>query len=153
MPSLRALSLAVLIVGVSGLSACGSRATGEGELRPRGGEATNIVTAADIEMHPNQPLEQLLVARVSGLRLSRTPDGESAIQIRGATTTGLEPNWPLYVVDGMPIDAGPHGAMPRINRNDVASIEVLKDPGSTAVYGLRGAGGVIVITTKRGRRD
>lgn len=110
------------------------------------------MTAADIEAHPDMPIEQLLTSRVSGLRVRRTSDGEVAIQIRGATGTNMEASWPLYVIDGMPVDAGPEGAMPRVNLNDILSIQVLKDPSSTSMYGLRGGSGVIVIRTKRSQR-
>jgi TonB-dependent SusC/RagA subfamily outer membrane receptor len=55
---------------------------------------------------------------------------------------------PLYVLDGSPIEAGPGGALSGINPWDIESIRVLKNPGDTAIYGMRGVNGVIVITTK-----
>ena len=57
-------------------------------------------------------------------------------------------NEPLYIVDGTPVLPGPNGGLIGINPRDIASIEVLKDAGSTAFYGLRGSNGVIVIKTK-----
>ncbi|MBS1935476.1 MAG: SusC/RagA family TonB-linked outer membrane protein, partial [Bacteroidetes bacterium] len=73
--------------------------------------------------------------------------GESVIiKIRGTNSIGAS-NAPLYVVDGMPTD----GISAQLNPNDIASIQVLKDASSVAIYGSRGANGVIMITTKKGR--
>jgi TonB-dependent SusC/RagA subfamily outer membrane receptor len=69
--------------------------------------------------------------------------------MRGPTSI-LGGNEPLYILDGFPIEPGP-GGLVAINPADVESIEVLKDAASQAAYGLRGANGVIVIKTKRGR--
>jgi TonB-dependent SusC/RagA subfamily outer membrane receptor len=93
-------------------------------------------------------VEELLVGRFPGVEVWRVPGGLS-VRIRGATTV-MGSNEPLYVVDGMTIDPGPGGALVGLNPSDIASIEVLKDAGSTAMYGVRGANGVIVIKTKRG---
>ena len=106
------------------------------------------VTAEDVERAPNVPIEQLLQSKVPGIIVSRTEDGSIAIRIRGSSTlTGS--NEPLYVVDGMPIQAGPNGGLTGINPYDIASIKVLKDPAETTMYGVRGANGVIIIKTKR----
>lgn len=88
------------------------------------------------------------MGRFPGVWVTRTPDGGIAIRIRGATSFrgGTEP---LYVLDGIPIQPGPGGGLSGINPYDIASIEVLKDAASTAMYGVRGANGVIVIKTKR----
>ena len=58
---------------------------------------------------------------------------------------------PLYVVDGLAIHPGPQGITSGVERHDIESINVLKDPADTALYGLRGANGVIVIKTKHGQ--
>jgi len=58
-------------------------------------------------------------------------------------------NEPLFVVDGVPIAPGPGGTLSWLNPHDIASIEVLKDAASLAMYGVRGGNGVIVIKTKR----
>jgi TonB-dependent SusC/RagA subfamily outer membrane receptor len=71
-----------------------------------------------------------------------------SIRIRGASSIYGD-NAPLFVVDGMPMDA-PNGLI-SINPQDVAKIEVLKDIGQTSYYGVRGANGVVLITTKRGK--
>jgi len=79
--------------------------------------------------------------------ITRTPDGGIAVRIRGATTINGSTE-PLYVIDGLPIQAGPGGSLVGINPHDIASIEVLKDAASLAFYGMRGANGVILIKTK-----
>src|SRR5439155_21778993 len=56
---------------------------------------------------------------------------------------------PLYVLDGVAIEPGPNGYLTGVNPNDIDSIEVLKEPAETALYGVRGANGVIIVKTKR----
>ncbi len=92
--------------------------------------------------------EELLEGRFPGVVLSRLANGGLAVRIRG-TTSVLGTNEPLYVVDGLPIEPGPGGALFGINPGDIDKITVLKDVGSTSLYGVRGANGVVVITTKR----
>lgn len=106
------------------------------------------VTSEDIERTPSEPVENLLMARFPGVEVSRSRSGALMIRIRG-TTTLLGSNEPLYVLDGVPILSGPDGGLTGINPYDIESIEVLKDPASTAMYGVRGANGVILIKTKR----
>ncbi|MDO8992667.1 MAG: SusC/RagA family TonB-linked outer membrane protein, partial [Daejeonella sp.] len=109
--------------------------------------------------------EQLLQGRVGGVNITQdtgTPGGRSTVRIRGASSiTGG--NDPLYVVDGVPINAGNYngaagGAVPQnplsnISPNDIESIDILKDASAAAIYGSRASNGVIVITTKRGKQD
>jgi TonB-dependent SusC/RagA subfamily outer membrane receptor len=76
-----------------------------------------------------------------------TPDGRVTIRIRGQGTI-LGSGEPLYVIDGVPIDPGPNGALSGINPFDIETIRVLTDPASISMYGSRGANGVIVIATK-----
>lgn len=91
--------------------------------------------------------EELLEGRFAGVRVIRVPGG-IAVRIRGASSlTGS--NEPLYVVDGMEMVAGPGGALTGINPADITSIEVLKDIGSISAYGVRGANGVVLISTRR----
>ncbi len=107
------------------------------------------VKAKDLENVPNGRIEQALQGRVSGVTImqnSGQPGSPSTIRIRGITT--FNNNNPLWVVDGVVIDAGGIGYL---NQSDIESIEVLKDAASSAIYGTRAAGGVILVTTKRGR--
>lgn len=95
-------------------------------------------------------VEELFAGRFPGVQVFSSPGGIK-VRIRGASTViGNED--PLYVVDGMIIQPGPGGALTGINPQDIQKIEVLKDIGSTAIYGVQGANGVILITTKRDRQ-
>lgn len=114
----------------------------------------STVTSEDIERQgaSDEPLEKVLQGRVAGVTVTRTADG-IAVRIRGATSVYGNSD-PLYVLDGMPIQPGPNGALAGLNPHDIESIKVLKDVADTAIYGVRGANGVIVIKTKRpGPRD
>jgi TonB-dependent SusC/RagA subfamily outer membrane receptor len=106
------------------------------------------VTADDIQRAPGQSVEEYLKGRVAGVTVARAADGGIAVRIRGVTSV-MGSNEPLYVLDGIPIQPGPGGALTGIDPYDIESIEVLKDPADTALYGMRGANGVIVVTTKR----
>lgn len=95
-------------------------------------------------------VEEMLEGRVAGLDVLRGPGGFS-IRIRGATSL-LMSNEPLVVIDGIPIHSySASSALAGVTPQSVERIDVLKDAGSTAIYGSRGANGVILITTRRGR--
>ena len=90
---------------------------------------------------------QLLQGKVAGLTVARAggnPNGNFSVRLRGLGTIGANTE-PLIVIDGVP-----GGDLNSIDPNDVASIDVLKDGSAAAIYGTRGASGVILITTKRG---
>ncbi|GEO04778.1 SusC/RagA family TonB-linked outer membrane protein [Adhaeribacter aerolatus] len=92
--------------------------------------------------------ETALVGRLSGVNISTnrsTPGASPIIRIRGAGSISAS-NDPLVVIDGFP-----GGSLDNVNMNDVESIEVLKDASSAAIYGSRGNGGVIIVTTKKGK--
>lgn len=111
--------------------------------------AISSVKAADLESMPINRIEQALQGRTSGLTIasnSGQPGSASSIRVRGITTFGN--NNPLWVVDGVVVDAGGIGY---INQADIESIEVLKDASSQAIYGARAAAGVILVTTKKGK--
>jgi len=108
----------------------------------------SVMTEEEIGRVPGRPIEQVLMERFPGVMVSRTPDGGISVRIRGVTSF-VGSNEPLYVVDDVPMQAGPGGTLKSINPHDIASIQVLKDPAQTAIYGVRGANGVIVIKTKR----
>ncbi len=106
------------------------------------------VKAKDLENLPITRVEQSLQGRASGLTIttnSGQPGSSSTIRVRGTTSFGN--NEPLWVVDGVIVDAGGIGFL---NQADIESIEVLKDAASQAIYGTRAATGVILITTKKG---
>lgn len=90
-----------------------------------------------------------MLSRVAGVRVIESPDGGISVRIRGSTSSFMSGQEPLFVVDGMVFQGGTE-ALRGLNPNIIASITVLKDAGSTAVYGSRGANGVILIKTKKG---
>ena len=140
-PFLRAVVSVGLLTGVSaGCASSGPKPV------PR---EKDVLTAADIERQgaTDEPLEKLLQGRIAGVSVSRAPDGGIAVRIRGATSLHGNSE-PLYILDGFPIEPG-SGGLITINPSDIAKIEILKDAGSTAAYGVRGANGVVVITSKR----
>jgi len=135
--------------------------------------AVSAVNSDDFNKGSQLSPQQLLQGKAAGLDIamnSGKPGGSSTVTIRGQTSvTGT--NNPLYVIDGVPIDynanagstniAGnstnifdqePVNPLQTINANDIESITVLKDASATAIYGSRGANGVIVITTKSGKK-
>lgn len=118
--------------------------------------AVGTVRSDALSERPAASLNQNLSGRITGVNVSSNsgrPGGRANIRIRGATSISISNN-PLYVIDGVILNSADlqNGSTPidYINPNDIASIEVLKDASSTAIYGARGANGVILITTKRG---
>jgi TonB-linked SusC/RagA family outer membrane protein len=119
--------------------------------------AVGSVGADALIERPAPSLNQALAGRVSGVQVntnSGRPGGRTNIRIRGFSSINSSNN-PLYVVDGVMLPMGNQdqasNAIDYINPNDIASVEILKDASSTAIYGSRGANGVILITTKKGR--
>jgi TonB-dependent SusC/RagA subfamily outer membrane receptor len=106
------------------------------------------ITAEDIQRFPSEPVEKLLAGRFPGVTVTVGPDGSLIVRVRG-TTSIHGSNEPLYVIDGVPVLPGPTGGLFGIQISEIESIEVLKDPVSTTMYGVRGANGVIVITLKK----
>lgn len=98
------------------------------------------------EMRPWRSVEEML-ERVSGVRLLRGPRGGIRVLIRGVNSIHGS-NQPLYVVDGMPVHVEAGQGLYWLDPTEVKTIEVLKDAGATAIFGQRGANGVIIITTK-----
>ncbi len=107
------------------------------------------VKAQDIEKNVDLSLNQAIQGRLSGVQVISTdgaPGASSSLSIRGGSSISAS-NEPLYVIDGFPQFGGSNL---NINPGDIASIEVLKDASATAIYGSRGANGVVIITTKKG---
>lgn len=143
---------ALLSVGLLGglLTGCGGGRPAPAAA-PQPGPA-NTVTADQIQRQGNtdEPIEKILQGRIAGVTVYRA-EGGIAVRIRG-TSSIYGSNEPLYVLDGVPIQPGPNGVLSGINAYDIESIRVLKDPADTAMYGMRGANGVIVITMKKPQR-
>ena len=94
-------------------------------------------------------LVKLLRTRSNGLVVTRTANGEIAVQLMHAPTSFYGASMPLYLLDDTPYRPGPDGALIGINPYDIESIKALTKPEETTMYGVRGANGVIVITTKK----
>lgn len=112
------------------------------------GSVSSIKTA-DLKGVQLTSIDQALQGRAAGVQVTNgdaTPGARPNIRIRGTNSLGTSSE-PLFVVDGYPSNED----IASINPNDVESIEVLKDASATAIYGSRGANGVILITTKRGK--
>ena len=112
--------------------------------------ALTLITEKQIEERPVQNVVQALQGKAAGVDItSNVRPGEVGIMtIRGNRSINAS-NDPLYVVDGIPLSAG---SIADINPNDIASIEILKDASATAIYGSRGANGVVLITNKKGAK-
>lgn len=105
------------------------------------------VDAEDLEKSTPSRIENVLKGRVSGVQITQSsgqPGADSKVRIRGIGT--INNSDPLYIVDGMAVDGG----INYLNPSDIESVEVLKDAASSAIYGARGANGVILVTTKSG---
>ncbi len=98
------------------------------------------------EERPASSVADLLKGRVSGVHVTEAGGGIQ-VRIRGATSIHGS-NDPLFVVNGVPVTPDPGGVLPFVNPYDVKSITVLKDASATAIYGSRGANGVVVIELK-----
>ena len=114
--------------------------------------AVASVSSKVLEEKPVTNVNQALQGRVAGVFISQPtrPTDDASIKIRGINTINGSTD-PIYVIDGMVMDNSFSG-FNAVNLNDVASIEVLKDASATALYGSRGSNGVVVITTKKGKK-
>lgn len=100
---------------------------------------------------PSANISQALQGRLAGVEMSQTstrPGATMQIRVRGTRSLSADNN-PLIVLDGIPFI----GSLADINPNDIKSIEILKDASATAIYGSRGANGVILVTTEKGNRN
>ena len=113
--------------------------------------SVSSVSSKDIASVPISDVTQALSGKVAGVQVMRSqgsPDADISIKVRGGTSI-TQSNEPLYIIDGFPSEDGLKG----IEASDIASIDILKDASSTAIYGARGANGVILVTTKGGNVD
>jgi len=104
-----------------------------------------VVNVTNLKSVPSGTTESLLQGQASGVTVTNSgvPGGGSSVRIRGITSIGSTD--PLVIIDGTP------GSLHDLNVNDIESIQVLKDAGAAAIYGVRGSNGVVVVTTKRGK--
>lgn len=134
--------------------------------------SVSSITSDNFKLGTDLTPQQLMQRAFSGVNISQNsgkPGGSNTIRVRGGTSITAS-NDPLYVIDGVPIstsagvnqsnigssttdffDQEPINPLSNINPNDIESINILKDASATAIYGSRGANGVIMITTKKGK--
>ncbi|WP_324671172.1 TonB-dependent receptor [Hymenobacter sp. GOD-10R] len=116
--------------------------------------AISSVNGAELVRQPVADATQAIQGKVSGVTITSNggaPGGAAgtSVRIRGITSAGN--NSPLYVLDGFPLPDGSDSQINAISPNDIETIDVLKDASATAIYGVRAANGVVIITTKRGK--
>jgi TonB-linked SusC/RagA family outer membrane protein len=125
------------------------------------------ITSKSIETQPVTNLLATMQGRMAGVSITQTtgvPGGGFEVKIRGQNSIRSEGNAPLYVIDGVPYSSDPIGynqtattfptvtsPLNSINPDNIESIEVLKDADATSIYGSRGANGVVLVTTKKGK--
>ena len=152
MPALARLRAAATIAVVLLATACAS--SGSSTTRPSRSNTANAVSTLEepeLDRMRVGRIEEMLVGRVAGLEVVQLSGGDFSLRIRGRTTI-LGSDEPLVILDGMPLQQGGLSrSLAAISPSDVSRIEVLKDAGATAFYGIRGANGVILITTKRAK--
>ncbi|MBA2330742.1 MAG: SusC/RagA family TonB-linked outer membrane protein, partial [Flavisolibacter sp.] len=125
-------------------------------------ESIGTVTAKEIQKLPVASADAAIQGRVSGVQITSvdgTPGAQVAVRVRGVGTVGN--TQPLFVIDGIPVGNGSGGdpvnggrntnPLASLNPSDIENISVLKDASSAAIYGMRAANGVVLITTKRGK--
>lgn len=121
---------------------------GYGTVKKR--DLTGAVTSVNAEQIGNVPVanvSEALTGKMAGVNITTTegsPDADIKIRVRGGGSLSQD-NSPLYIVDGFPVES-----ISDISPSEIESIDVLKDASSTAIYGARGANGVIIVTTKSG---
>lgn len=109
--------------------------------------AVSSVKGSDINAFPNTTIAQALQGRAAGVQVQQNtgaPGATMQVRIRGANSIRGS-NEPLWIIDGFPGDPN------MLNSGDIESMDVLKDASATAIYGSRGANGVVIVTTKRGK--
>lgn len=109
----------------------------------------STIESRNLDLNPVGNISQALQGAASGVNvtMSNTPGSNAKVRIRGVGT--INNNNPLWIVDGIPM----WGGMNQIPPDQIASMNILKDAASTAIYGARGANGVIQVTTKQGKKD
>lgn len=125
--------------------------------------AVSTYNAEKLDERPVQRVDQALIGQMAGVQVKQTTGGVGkpfSINIRGTGSIGAQ-NEPLYVIDGFPISSeGSNSAgnfdngspLDNLNPNDIETIQVLKDAAAAAIYGSRASNGVVLITTKKGKR-
>ena len=142
--------LVLLVAGALGIGGCAASGgvrdggtLGDSEKEASTGAVTTLDVSEILQDNPTATLAEMLQGRVAGVQVVN-----GRIRIRGVNSIQGN-NEPLIVLDGIPLAVDPFTSY--VNPHDIQSINVLKDAASTAIYGSRGANGVIEIKTKKGR--
>ena len=111
--------------------------------------SVGVVETKDFKTSNTDPMASLQ-GKVPGMTITSngSPSGEADVHIRGIGSMGGSSTTPLYIVDGMPFS----GSLNSLNASDIETMQVLKDAASASIYGSRAANGVVVITTKKGKK-
>lgn len=166
-PNVRAtMAMVTFAAAVAGAAGCSRAASAPpaptppapeqhgGSGRSLAGEGTGsvgVVNGDRLQGVPSRNIEELLAGRVAGVQVVQLPGGGISVRIRGATSFNASTE-PLYVVDGMPVQVDRDRGIDWLSPADLLRIEILKDASTTSMYGVRGANGVVLITTRRGKR-
>ena len=112
--------------------------------------SVGVVETKDFKASTTDPMASLQ-GKVPGMTITTngSPSGEADVHIRGIGSMGGSSTTPLYIVDGMPYS----GSLNSLNASDIESMQVLKDAASASIYGSRAANGVVIITTKKGKKN
>lgn len=116
--------------------------------------AVSTISNEDMKLRPVTEASGFIQGKVAGVQVmqtSGTPGGGMTVRVRGASSISSS-NDPLYVVDGVPVGTGGY-AIAYLSPNDIESMQILKDASSAAIYGSRAANGVVLITTKQGKKS
>lgn len=141
----RALTLTMVVLLHSG---CGGKSAPEQAPPPDNTAAVSTVSGAQLKGTAMR-LDELLRGRAAGLDVVTGEDGVTRLRIRGMGSINGDPE-PLVLVNNIEVPVSRlENALAGMTREDIKEVRVLKDVASTSVYGMRGAGGVILITTKR----
>ncbi|WP_303315389.1 TonB-dependent receptor [Flavivirga abyssicola] len=121
--------------------------------------AVATVEVEDLQTIPQVSVDQMIQGRASGVSVttnSGQPGAAVSVRIRGVNSISGSSE-PLYIIDGVPVPGesvdGGTSPLNSINQNDIESVNILKDASATAIYGSRGSNGVVIITTKRGKKS
>lgn len=150
-------STAVAIASALAITACSARSESSEAPQPvsvgYGEIDRSLISGAVSSIQPTKYQQYTnmedLFARIPGVHVVRRGPGDFSLRIRGFTSLSGGTD-PLLVIDGIAVSQwGTSGALASLNPKDVARVDVLKDGGAAAIYGVRGANGVVLITTKR----
>src|SRR5947209_341314 len=126
------VAFAAVTVGATVATSCAHpRGTGVETQQPAPATSSpGTITAGDLSQQPGKSIEEVLAGRIAGVQVGRDQTGTLTVRVRGASSINGSSE-PLYVIDGIAIQAGPGGSLAGINPSDIESIQVLRDAMAT----------------------